>query len=140
MVVIVAPAKVNVVVLGIVAMTIGVFGGFVTSPVPLTTMPMLSPAVPAHVTVVPLTVQPVSDTPAAVSDTDAPLLVGTVALSTRDVALVTVWIVVPVGMKVPAIFPLMLMPGINPVVVVAPVQVTVAEPSVVQVARTIGTV
>ena len=36
--------------------------------------------------------------------------------------------------------PLMLMPGISAAVVVAPVQVTVAEPSVVQVARTMGTV
>ena len=74
--------------------------------------------------------QPVSVTPAAVSESDDPLPVAT-ALRTNVVEFVMDAMVVPAAMFTP----LMLMPGMSPVVLM---QVTVVVPFVVQFANTIA--
>ena len=108
------------------------FGGFVATPV--TPMPTASPVVLKHVTVVlaEVVVHPVSVTPAAVSDKPVPLPVAAVP-STNVVEFVTDAIVVEAAMFVP----LMLIPGINPVVLL---HVTVVVPLVVQFESTMAAV
>lgn len=107
-------------------------GGFEVTPE--TPMPTARPAVLAQMMVgLVVNEQPVSVTPAAVRDKAEPVPVAAV-LMTKVVVLVTELIV-----AVPGIFvPLMLMPGISPVVLA---QVTVTEAFVVaQLVRTMAEV